>query len=235
MAWSLRPSLEDLLWPEKRPAPPTAEEVVKRIFEALPPKPPRSPHAMTDLIEKARFLASGQDDPHSVTLSECADALAAQAAEIQNHRKAGLDVTGALLKYEAMDCTREGDEQAAWADVVDGVHVLGKRADTLAARVAEMEAALTEAEDTLQLCEQPSLQDPAHRDAVASIGGRIGYGALMSNASALWREHLIARGLKGGGEFVSGPCHSTVVGTLKVIRAALHPKAPAPADEGEKQ
>jgi len=95
---------------------------------------------MTDLIEKARFLASGQDDPHSVALSECADALAAQAAEIER-------------------LTKERDCAKSRADVL--------MADATAATTALMEAEI-----------------------------------------------------------------AIVTGPLKAIRAALHPKAPAPAGEG---
>ena len=183
-------------------------------------------------------------------LIQAADALAAQAAEIErlkpssipNIRDKLIEHLGDALLY-AYDCTRAWE---AWfcgtmrhndfepvnnrlEEIVDGVLVLlastAHSAD-LPARVAELEAALTEAEDTLQLCEHLSLPDPVHRDVVESLGERIGYGALMSTASALWRERLIAQGLKGGGEFVSGPCHSTVLGTLKIIRAALQQEGP---------
>jgi hypothetical protein len=55
---------------------------------------------------------------------------------------------------------------------------------------------------------------------VRALGDRIGYGALMSSASASWREKLAKEGIAGG-EFVSGPCHGTVVHTLSIIRDAL--------------
>lgn len=35
------------------------------------------------LIERARFLASGQDDPHSVTITELCDQLEAMQAEVE--------------------------------------------------------------------------------------------------------------------------------------------------------
>jgi hypothetical protein len=84
--------------------------------------------------------------------------------------------------------------------------------------------ALREAEETLQLVEHPACPDPVHHDEVRRLGRRIGFGALMSTASAAWREELAARGDLIGSEFVAGPCHLTVVNALSVIRSALSAK-----------
>lgn len=51
----------------------------------------------------------------------------------------------------------------------------------------------------------------------ALLAGASGYGALMTSASRLWRERLVEL----GGEFVVGPCRSTVERLLKLSRKAL--------------
>ena len=84
-----------------------------------------------------------------------------------------------------------------------------------------MRVALTEAEETLRLVEHPAFPDPQYHEEVKRLGRRIGFGALMSTASAGWREVLAEAGDPVGGEFVAGPCHSTVVRALRIIRAAL--------------
>lgn len=80
-------------------------------------------------------------------------------------------------------------------------------------------AALKEAESVFALVERPAFVDPQHSETIRQLGERIGYGALMASASASWREKLSSH--RPGGEFVAGPCHSTVIATLKTIRAAL--------------
>lgn len=87
--------------------------------------------------------------------------------------------------------------------------------------------ALEETEETLRLVEHPAFKDPVHGDEVEALGNRIGYGALMSSASASWRERLARNGGLVGGEFVAGPCHVSVVRTLAIVRAALQ-KEPQP-------
>ncbi len=85
----------------------------------------------------------------------------------------------------------------------------------------DLVAALAECIEVLALVERPAFVDPDYGPAVEALGERIGYGALMSSASASWRQKLVASGMAGGGEFVAGPCHSTVVSTLAKARAAL--------------
>ncbi|AZO29295.1 hypothetical protein [Mesorhizobium sp. M1B.F.Ca.ET.045.04.1.1] len=82
-------------------------------------------------------------------------------------------------------------------------------------------AALRECIETLSLVEHPPRVDSVHGDAVRELGSRIGYGALMSSASASWRAALAERGLPAGGEFVAGPCHGTVERTLKLAREVM--------------
>ena len=148
MAWSLRPSLEDLLWPEKRPAPPTPEEVVKRIFEALPPKPPRSPRDMSnDLIERGRAKAIDLLEHRHATagwlMQELADALAAQAVEIEQLRNL-FKIDGEQHAQHIKDLTAR--HEARTLKYLDKVTAERVRADALAARVAELEAALRQIE-----------------------------------------------------------------------------------------
>lgn len=80
--------------------------------------------------------------------------------------------------------------------------------------------ALKKAESVLALVEQPRGKDRDHGPEVTEIGRRIGFGALMSSAQASWREYATEIGLAGS-EFVAGPCYSTVLSTLNMIRAAL--------------
>ena len=108
-------------------------------------------------------------------------------------------------------------EDDIWLDLRDS------RA-ALAATKAKLEAAenaLSEAEDTLRLAERPAFPDPDYHEHVKKLGMAIGFGALMTTASAGWREFLLAKGMPTGGEFVAGPSHATVVSTLKKVRAVL--------------
>ncbi|MER9176687.1 hypothetical protein NKH72_24300 [Mesorhizobium sp. M0955] len=83
---------------------------------------------------------------------------------------------------------------------------------------------LAECIDTLKMAERPEFVDPVHGDEVRMLGNRIGYGALMSSASALWRARLLADGDPVGGEFTCGPCRSTVAGTINRAARALLPR-----------
>lgn len=110
----------------------------------------------------------------------------------------------------------------------DCVHGLPGQADFFRqlARIAVepqgvLVAALQECIDTLALVEHPQRVDPHHGEEIKRLGDRIGYGALMSSASASWREKLAEDGYPVGGAFVAGPCHGSVVAVLKKARAAL--------------
>lgn len=100
------------------------------------------------------------------------------------------------------------------------------------ARNAELEAALADAEEVLSLVEHPAQPDPWYHAEVKALGQRIGFGALMTTASAGWREVAEANGDPTSGVFVAGPCIGTVQGTLRRARAALAPTGVA--SEGER-
>jgi DNA helicase HerA-like ATPase len=87
--------------------------------------------------------------------------------------------------------------------------------------IERLREALTECIDTLALVEHPRMVDPNYGEEVRHLGDRIGYGALMSSASASWRNRLKEDGNPVGGEFVAGPCYATVLRTLRIARAAL--------------
>ena len=91
---------------------------------------------------------------------------------------------------------------------------------TLAEQALRLREAAQESVSVFELVENPSIIDPDHWQEIKALGDRIGYGALMSSASRSWREAIRPRALEGG-EFVAGPCHATVVSTLKQLRAAL--------------
>lgn len=95
------------------------------------------------------------------------------------------------------------------------------RAEKLERELVAMRLALVDAEETLALMEAPSREDPQYGAEVRALGNRIGFGALMSSASASWSRMLEASGVPGGGAFVSGPCHGTVLNTLRRVREAL--------------
>lgn len=84
--------------------------------------------------------------------------------------------------------------------------------------------ALIEAEEILSLAATPSFPDPLYADEIRALGDRIGYGALMATASAIWCEKARADGL-GGSEFVAGPCRATVERTLSMVRDAMSDNA----------
>lgn len=93
--------------------------------------------------------------------------------------------------------------------------------ESLEAENARLREALEDAEFVLALSEKPRMRDPDYGKAVEELGDRIGFGALMSSASASWRYRLEEQGECVGGEHVVGPCWSTVIQTLTKIRAAL--------------
>lgn len=96
-------------------------------------------------------------------------------------------------------------------------------ADVLRALAAERDAlreALAEAKEVLELAAAPAFPDPDYQDEIRSLGDRIGYGALMSGASAEWMTS--PHGDRGA--FVAGPCIGQVKNALAKVRAALNPQ-----------
>jgi hypothetical protein len=89
------------------------------------------------------------------------------------------------------------------------------------AQTPAVTAALQECVEVLELVEHPRREDPDYGAEVAALGDRIGYGALMSSASASWRKFLVAKGMPLGSEFVAGPCQATITQALRMARAAL--------------
>jgi hypothetical protein len=133
------------------------------------------------------------------------------------------------MQWDYIAMALEKDENS---EVRDDLSVIFPATNTMLERIAALEAenerlrkALEEAEETLGLVQSKALPDPRHHDQVKELGKKIGFGALMSTAEAGWREVLEEVGLPFGGEFVSGPCRSTVDNCLSVIRAALEAKA----------
>ena len=97
------------------------------------------------------------------------------------------------------------------------------RTPSLAAQdqqVLALVEAARDAGDVLQSAASPSNLDPQYSDQIAALGERIGYGALMHGASALWRKSL---GDLAGSEFAAGPCVSTAASRLARLDDALMP------------
>lgn len=90
-----------------------------------------------------------------------------------------------------------------------------------AAHIERLEAALTEFMDATASAALPSAVDPVFGAMVEALGSQVGYGALISSASASWREDLARAGYPTGGEFVVGPCMATLTSVRAKSRAAL--------------
>ena len=86
--------------------------------------------------------------------------------------------------------------------------------------------------DRLWDCIEPGSYSPETADAVFLLGERIGYGALMHCASALWGEKLVRAGGPNGGQFIVGPCLTSAEWLLKRIDAVLAAAPTPPAGEG---
>lgn len=122
-----------------------------------------------------------------------------------------------------VEADRECERQANLADErAERMGELHARAQAAEARVEKLEGALREAEIVLALVEPLRWEDRDYGDEVRQLGDRIGYGALMSSAQASWRIRATEAGHPGS-EFVAGPCFSTVIRTLALIREALTP------------
>ncbi len=82
---------------------------------------------------------------------------------------------------------------------------------------------LAEVRDSLAMVAEVGLADPHIIVELRALCERVGYGNVMSSASALWRQRL---GEQAGGEFVSGLCRSTVEADLaRVNRILAEPRA----------
>ena len=116
-------------------------------------------------------------------------------------------------------CCYAAQEDAAEA-LAEAIRALPIAPTDTERKLALAGEALREAENAFRLVEHPRSVDPLYGEEIQRLGDRIGYGALMSSASASWRARLAVDGIEGG-EFVSGPCHGTVVHVLGLIRSAL--------------
>lgn len=88
-------------------------------------------------------------------------------------------------------------------------------------KIETLKAALEECVVALTLAVRPlPMEDPTHGADVKALGERIGYGAMMTSASASWRKRLTPKGMQGG-EFCAGPCVATAQDALDAALKAL--------------
>lgn len=77
---------------------------------------------------------------------------------------------------------------------------------------------------------QEPFEDPKFGPVIRALGAVIGYGAMMTSASAAWRAAASERGWPVGGEFTVGPCRivvarmiselDDVIATLRALQAS---------------
>ena len=91
----------------------------------------------------------------------------------------------------------------------------------MSAQASRMRDALTDAIETMELAERIPFIDPDYGHEIEALGRRIGFGALMTSASASWSKVNVEMGLPAGGHIVSAPCHATVLQSLAKMRKAL--------------
>lgn len=119
-------------------------------------------------------------------------------------------------------------------DEAVGANILNRNAVArLSADLARAKAALVRVRDVLRLGAKVGPADPLTDPYVMVLGDRVGFGAMMSSASRIWRERLVSKGYPAGGEFVGSPCRSDVEAALKTIEAALAAKG-GPRSEAAK-
>lgn len=128
---------------------------------------------------------------------------------------------GVICPYVCRDGHPDLSVSIADAKIIEITPDLITEVLALRALLEQAEAALDDVEETLRLVEHPAFPDPQHHQEVKTLGMRIGFGALMTTASAGWRETLETDGYPVGGEFVSGPCHGTVISSLSRLRTTL--------------
>jgi chromosome segregation ATPase len=95
------------------------------------------------------------------------------------------------------------------------------RAEAAEARAERLRVALEDAIETMELAERIPFIDPDYGQQIEALGRRIGFGALMTSASASWAKVNAEMGLPAGGHFVAAPCHASVVQSLNKMRKAL--------------
>jgi hypothetical protein len=138
------------------------------------------------------------------------------------------------LKDEAVKIAMERSPGAVSSRDITG-SVIWKAAE----RLEKIEAALQDFMDATAPAVIPADRDPVHGSRVEELGESIGYGALMTSASASWRRKLILAGTPTGGEFVVGPCMGTLMEVRRRARSAMLSTAldelePAPSHNKEK-
>ena len=92
--------------------------------------------------------------------------------------------------------------------------------EPVATDVAALVEAAKDLRDAIAHMAAPARVDPDKyfSEQVKAFGDAFGYGALMTTASALWRQDL---GDLQGGEFAVGPCVTTAANQLKRLDTAL--------------
>jgi hypothetical protein len=158
---------------------------------------------MTDsksLDEIEALLAKATADPNQLSGVAC---------------KHGWDTTVCPMRGCGPDI--EADTKAL-LDAVPSLIAAARERDRLQAEVERLRETLIDAGDVLERAGTPSRVDPAIAGPVCVLGSAIGYGALMSTASALWREAL---GELAGAEFSASVCVSTAASRARRIDAAL--------------
>lgn len=120
------------------------------------------------------------------------------------------------LKDEAVRIAVEKSPNGLSSREITG-SVIWQAADHL----EKLEAWMRDFMDATEPAARPAFRDPTYGDRVEQLGDEIGYGALMSSASASWRERLIRSGYASGGEFVVGPCMGTLIEVRKRAAALL--------------
>lgn len=114
---------------------------------------------------------------------------------------------------------------AAWNARPGGVAAMG----SVSIPVERVKEALVEAREALSLAADVPLADPYILTDLRALCDRVGYGNVMSSASALWREKL---GELKGGEFCAGPCRATAEAAIELIDQALSLLPQLQSEEG---
>lgn len=87
-------------------------------------------------------------------------------------------------------------------------------------REQKLEEALKEFMEITEPASRLRLPDPDYGSEVKALGDRIGYGAMMASAQALWRQSLSAFGHEGG-EHTHGPAYAVLMSARAMAEEAL--------------